>query len=105
MTNDGKTNDLALQKLLSQELSSQKLLPQKIDLVPQERAALVMWHLTRGASLTTFQVAELTGISRQGAWAMLMRLARVTPIYCNEQGNWALIQEKSEKSGEIRGNS
>ena len=108
IANDDIANTLTLQELLSQELVSQELVSQELapqELVPQERAALVMWHLTRNIGLTTFQVAKLTGITRQGAWAMMMRLARVTPIYCNEQGNWELIQENSEELGEIRGNS
>jgi len=53
-----------------------------------ERAALVTWHLCHGESLQTRKVAEMTGLTMQGAWQLMQRLSRTIPIYQSEQGYW-----------------
>ena len=65
------------------------------DLVAQERAAKVTWWLAHGETMTTAQVAEMTGLSRQGAWKMMVNLARVIPICGNDDDEWeaAVMQE------------
>lgn len=55
-----------------------------------ERVALLTYHLTNGEALSTFAAAELLQVTRQGAWAMLTRMARVIPIYMNDEGLWEL---------------
>jgi alkylated DNA nucleotide flippase Atl1 len=49
-------------------------------LTVSERVALVVLELATGKRLTTRQVAELCGISRQGAWLLLCRISRVVPL-------------------------
>jgi alkylated DNA nucleotide flippase Atl1 len=49
-------------------------------LTVSERVALVVLELATGKRLTTRQVADLCGISRQGAWLLLCRISRVVPL-------------------------
>lgn len=58
-----------------------------IDYTPQERAALIVWALAHGESLTASQAAEMAGITEHGAWILLASLSRVIPIY-NDHGHW-----------------
>jgi hypothetical protein len=65
------------------------------DLKSQERAALVTYHLSIGRTYTTYEVADLVGLTRQGAWAMLTTISRVVPIYCDSEGKWSLLSTAS----------
>ena len=53
-----------------------------------ERAALVTWHLVHGESMQTKDVAELTGLSINGAYRLMIRLSRVIPIYQDQDDRW-----------------
>jgi len=53
---------------------------------PQQRAALVAWWLAHGEGLRTTDVARLTGLSREGAYHLLVALSEVLPIY--QDGHW-----------------
>ena len=55
---------------------------------PQERAALVAWHLAHGEGITTRHAATLTNTTRRNADMLLKRLARVLPIYRDGAGIW-----------------
>jgi len=57
------------------------------EYITTERVAVIVWQLADGEALTTAQVAEIAGISRQGAFQMLQKLARVIPILCFD-GEW-----------------
>lgn len=57
------------------------------DLVITERAALVAFWLAQGARWSTQQVAERTGLTRQGALRLMNTMARVVPIVLND-GAW-----------------
>lgn len=57
--------------------------------ITTERVAVVTMRLARGESATTMQVAEWTGLSRFGAWAMLTKLSRVLPLSCVD-GEWRI---------------
>jgi hypothetical protein len=57
------------------------------ELTPQERAALVAWHLAHGEAMTTRQVAELTGLAIGGSYRLMNALSRVLPIY-RADGVW-----------------
>lgn len=59
---------------------------------PLERVALVTWYLALGMGLTTKEVAQITKISRQGAWLMLCDMSRVIPIYQDEKHIWRRCQ-------------
>jgi DNA-binding IclR family transcriptional regulator len=58
------------------------------ELTPQERAALVAWHLAHGEAMTTRQVAETAGMSVSCAYRLMYALARVLPVYKNGDGFW-----------------
>ena len=58
------------------------------DLLAQEKAAIVVWKLAQGAALLTSEISDLTGMSRQGAWAMMTTISRVIPIWCDSEGKW-----------------
>ena len=55
-----------------------------------ERVGLVVWHLAHGEAMQTRNVAALTGLTMPGAWYLMTRLARVIPIYQDEQGFWVV---------------
>jgi len=57
-----------------------------------ERAAVVMLHLTAGVRLTTLEVAQLCGISRQGAYRLLDTMSRVCPLLL-DGGAWQISSE------------
>ena len=60
------------------------------DYTPQEKAALITWHLAQGEGMRTVDVAVLVGIARQNAWALMCRLSRVIPIYQDPDGFWVV---------------
>jgi protein-tyrosine phosphatase len=49
--------------------------------VPTERTAIVVWLLAKGRCMKTSEVADLTGVTRQGAYEIMVRISRVLPIY------------------------
>ncbi len=57
-----------------------------------ERAAVIMLHLSAGARLTTVEVAQLCGITRQGAYRLLDTMSRVCPLLL-DGGAWQLTAE------------
>ena len=56
---------------------------------PIERATVVMAYLTAGQRLTTIEVAQLCGITRQGAYRLLDTMSRVCPLLL-DGGQWRL---------------
>ncbi len=58
------------------------------DLLAQEKAAIVVWRLAHGEALLTSEIADLTDMSRQGAWSMMTTISRVIPIWCDLEGKW-----------------
>lgn len=62
------------------------------DLTAQERAGLIAWLLAFGARLTTQEIMDLTGLTRQGAWYLMMRLSRVLAVFCDEEGKWCRVE-------------
>jgi alkylated DNA nucleotide flippase Atl1 len=65
------------------------------ELTPQERAALIAWHLAHGEAMTIEQVAELAGLSVRSACKLMDTLSCVLSINqesriwtaCNTQEN------------------
>lgn len=57
------------------------------EYTPREKVALVVWHLAHGDGLSTANVADMTGLTRQGAWELMICLSRVLPIY-QDGGIW-----------------
>lgn len=62
------------------------------DLSPIEKAALALWMLYQ-CDLSTRQVADLLGVSRQAAWRMMSCMSRVVPIVLIN-GRWVLLREE-----------
>jgi hypothetical protein len=60
------------------------------DYTPQEKAALVTWHLAHGEGMRTVDVATLTGLSWRNAYALMCRLSRVIPICQDDASVWVL---------------
>ena len=60
------------------------------ELTAQQRAAKTVWFLARGHAFTTAEIAALTGMTRQGAWQMMERLAEQLPIEL-EHSRWRLV--------------
>ena len=58
------------------------------EYTPREKVALVVWHLAHGDGLSTANVAEMTGLTRQGAWELMVCLSRVIPIYQDNRQIW-----------------
>jgi len=48
--------------------------------IPTERTAVVVAALWERQQFTTREVAELTGLTRQGAFDLMCRIGRVLPI-------------------------
>ena len=65
-----------------------------VMMVARERAAYVAFWLAQGREFTTAQVAERTGLTRQGALDLLKSISRVIPI-CEEEGIWSKMQRES----------
>jgi len=61
------------------------------DHTPEERIAIVVWHLAHGDSFPTSEVCRMTGLSRQGAYAMMCKVSRILPVYQAEDGKWQVL--------------
>jgi predicted DNA-binding transcriptional regulator YafY len=57
------------------------------DMTPSERAAHLVKRLMEGERLTARQIGREYGVSRQTAFRLLGRVARVTPVY-SSSGIW-----------------
>lgn len=64
-------------------------------MVARERAAYVAFWLAEGRKFSVRQVAERTGLTRQGALDLLKAISRVIPIY-EEDGIWRKTPRKQE---------
>lgn len=69
------------------------------DLSPIERTALALWILSQ-SDLSTRQVADLLGVSRQAAWRMLNCISRVIPLVLIN-GRWILLRDATGDSDEV----
>jgi len=73
---------------------------EEFEFTPQERAAVLTWHLSQGGVLTVEQAAKMTGLQySRSASKLLGRLSRVLPITCTEKGVWRV--GVASKSGGI----
>jgi alkylated DNA nucleotide flippase Atl1 len=71
------------------------------ELTPQERAALIAWHLAHGEAMTTEQVAELAGLSVRGACKLMDTLSCVLSTR-RESGLWTACNPQ-ENDVELEG--
>ena len=58
---------------------------------PEERVAIVVWHLAHGDAFRTSEVCRMTGVSRQGAYNMLCKISRILPVYQSDDGKWQVL--------------
>ena len=61
------------------------------DQTPEERVAVVVWHLAHGDAFKTSEVCRMTGVSRQAAWGLMCKLSRVLPVYQADDGRWQVL--------------
>lgn len=66
------------------------------EYTPQEKAAIITEYLTLGQRLTTREIADMVGLTRQGAWSMMMRLSRVLGYNRDDEGKWFRIEVNHE---------
>ena len=64
-----------------------------IPQTPQERAGLVTDVLNGGAVLSTREIANMCGISRQGAYRLMDGLSNVVPLLLY-QGKWRRLSRQ-----------
>jgi len=66
-----------------------------MEFTPYQRAAVVMWELSRGQALRTEEVMRLTGLRRSGALRLLGQLCglRGCAVYEAEKGVWRVLGE------------
>lgn len=57
---------------------------------PTTKAARLVYLLSLGRRYTTVEIAELFGITRQGAWRLLVGLTWACPIRQDDQQRWFL---------------
>ena len=62
----------------------------EVMMVARERAAYVAFWLAEGRTFSTRQIAERTGLSRDGALKLLKAISRVIPIR-EEDGVWRRV--------------
>ena len=69
--------------------------------VPSERVAIIVFLLCKGRKFTTMEVAELCGVTRRGAYAIMARISRVVPL-APVDGQWGecVILDGSEDETE-----
>ena len=58
-----------------------------------ERVAVIVHRLTLGQSLTIGEVCEVANIRRAGAYALMARVSRVTPLVL-DAGKWSLLSTR-----------
>lgn len=63
------------------------------DLTGQEKSAKAAWLLAQGHPLSTREIAEQVGLSLRGARWLVARIARVVPIYRDDEDRWVLCAE------------
>ena len=57
------------------------------ELLPAQRSALIVWHLCHGETFRTWQIAEMLGMSRAGAYRMMCHISQELPIHIYH-GKW-----------------
>ncbi len=63
--------------------------------ITTERVAIVTFLLCSGRRFRTVEIANLLGVTRQGAYAQLGRIARVLPLVL-DGGEWYLVRQADD---------
>lgn len=64
------------------------------DFATTERISFIIWSMTLGAKLTTREIAQLLGITCNGAYRMLTRSSSAIPLVL-EKGRWSIVNLKA----------
>jgi hypothetical protein len=70
--------------------------------VTTERVAMITFLLCSGRRFRTAEVAALMGLTRQGAYAQLARIARVVPVVL-DGGEWFLAKPGDDRQQPVDG--
>ena len=62
-------------------------------MVITEKAGLIGFHLGTGQAYTIDEVAAITGLTRHGAYQLLIKMSRSVPIFV-EDGIWFAVTLK-----------
>jgi hypothetical protein len=62
------------------------------EMTAQERAAKVVYEIATGSQMTTEEVATMTGLTVSGAWYLMQRVTRVTPVCQYDNGRWVKVE-------------
>ena len=65
--------------------------------LPVQRAARIVFRLTRGEQLSTAEIAALLCVSRSTAYRLLCVISEEIPIYI-ERGKWRVCERLEERS-------
>ena len=68
---------------------------QQVPEITTERVTVVTFLFCQGRRFRTIEIAQLLGLSRQGAYAQLSRMARVLPLVL-DSGEWYLVRPSDE---------
>lgn len=66
------------------------------EMVVTQRAALVGFYIADGATFTIQEIAEMCGVSVDGAKKLMEKASAVVPIYDDEDGVWRRVEKVSE---------
>lgn len=64
--------------------------PERSELVVTERAGYIVYLLMRGKTLTTAEIANVLGMTPNGAWQLMSRLSRKVPLR-QDLGYWFIV--------------
>lgn len=65
-----------------------------VELVAQERAALVTARLFTQGQVSLDEVKALTGLTYSGVWYLMSKIARVSPCwYDKDERTWKMMEE------------
>ncbi len=67
--------------------------------VTVERTAMIVFLLCEGRRFRTAEVARLMGLTRQGAYGQLAKIARVVPL-ATDGGEWFLVRPDDAEGDE-----
>ena len=70
--------------------------------ITTERVAMITFLLCSGRRFRTAEIAALMGLTRQGAYAQLARIARVVPVVL-DSGEWFLAKIDDERKQGVDG--
>ncbi len=62
--------------------------------VPTERTAVVVWLLAKGRTFRTAEIADLTGVTRSGAYDIMARISRVLPVTMVDDVWMAIVHQE-----------